>query len=407
MPHTLLAGHGGGNGGHGYFDEFNAYRSWLTATLSRNEAYYQKKFSYSADELNNALKTMKEAKFFLKSEPDAEIELGGMKRKLSEVLPKPMKELFIIDGEQKDAINIWLKELPVIIVDTEAWDQLDGKLDRKRALMAHEFYGLVGLEGTGDIRFSKEFLDQNASLNQVVTKSGLQVVPLWNQKYRDEFLIGENESCDLEAGRRLPATIGKLCKAAIGGTANPDGYFAFECAFDGAIATVWKTQVKTIHYEFKGHIPGIYNSYSSRDLTSSYYQDSKIILKMIRASERQGSNWIPGYDFEEKITIHIPVDKKFCRVRGSVFLTGIDPLGDTSKAPELLKSSEGTWDEAMSETWENPTERMLNACFLYRQQIRKPLFDKSHCRLIELPDKRWRWELWAVHPFASAYPWQD
>jgi len=405
---NLFAGNAGGNGGDPYLDELKAYRSWLIGTLERNETHYKGRFEYDDEEFKRAIRTIREIVFVRKDMLDLKVKIEGKdeKAKVSEILPAPIDEMFVIGGERKPAVNYVLQGTPFIFVDPAEWEKLDGKISRKRAHFAHEVYGVLGLEKTGDIHLSKQFIDDKPD-STVVTKDGSPVTPLWTERFYDTFLIDAKDTCEAAADRRLPKIIGGLCKPNVPG-GEPSPFFSYECAFAGSIQTHWHEGTTTTQHTVRARVPGVYTAYRSSSFDSYFFADSEIVKKIVRSRSDEYETHRPGYDIFKTTTIEVPHYQKYCRVKGSVFLSGIDPLvDDADLAPKLLKSSKGQWDELLSHQQKNPERHMLGLCFAYRKQIRKGLFDASRCKVFPLEDNRWRWELWAVHPYGTPYPWQD
>jgi len=390
---TAVAGNAGGTGGNSYVDEFKGYRTWALRILRADHTTFEKEFGYTSEEYEKALQRLEHVQFIKKNGLGTQVRIGTELKSVSDILPKPIDELFRIDGEEKDAINITREGVDLVIIDTKRWDSLDGKSSRKLQLIAHELFGILELESTGEDTHSKRFEDLMVRFPKFAP-GGVPIVPLWDAPFEAEILISDGTTCSSESNQdKLKVAMGERCRAQLS-SELPAPYFDYECAFSGELWERVDRRWQRSTYRTRAYVPGQseHHSYYYRDYYRYFYE----IWDTYR----------PGYFINRTTTVDTVTHQKLCRASGTLYLTGIDPIGKMGQA-KRLKTSEGSWEEAISRLDINPEASAIDRCFEYRKSIRKGLVNHSHCKVYALADGNWRWELWAVHPFQSEYSWSE
>jgi len=393
----LVGGNAGGNGGDIYVDEFKAYRAWVVQILLRDQDVFQEKFSYNDTEYREAITRLNKVNLVRRD------KLG----RFTDFIPLPIDELFVIDGEEKSAVNLSVKGEDLIIIDTKEWDKIEGKFGRKLRLFAHELFGILGLEKTGESTYSIAFLGEQGDLPHVETKDNVPVVPLWSGVFTRKWRVSDEEPClNQKRENELTEMTGKSCHSHLPKD-EPTSYFSYECVLNGRLTSVWKEGKKTTTHTYFGHVPGTRRTLSRSRHHFYYYENSDILKKIYEKSQFFMNEHTPGYDYEHTEKIEVPSYSKLCSVRGRIILSGVDPIDENGPQPKLLKSSKGSWDEGLSSTFADPEKEMVDQCFSYRKKIRKSLFDQSRCKVFPIEGEKWRWELWAIHPYSTHYTWQE
>lgn len=409
ISNITMAGDSGGSGGD-YADEFDEFRSYVLRIHEAERTKYQTLFAYSDDQFDAAQKRLERVILRRKDKPGF-LTVDGKEISIIDLLPKPIDELFVIDGAPKTAINLQLASYDLVLFDVEEWEKLEGKVrnsvPRKLHLMGHELYGILELEQTGERHFSRNLNLDALRGTPLLTSEDIPVVPLWSAPFSGIIPIGMNEDCwSPSSQKRLRKLIGQRCLPQLP-QGIPAPFFSYECAFEGKLKTPVKTGYKVSYYKTKAWVPGTFEHYHRHGSSFYFYQSSEEMLKIFRRSYEHGHRYRPGYWIERSKTTYTPVQNKYCRIKGDIFLTGIDPIM-AEEEPELLASSENTWEEEIVfPLLENPEQYVKNQCFAYRKKIRKGLFEKSRCVIRELNgDNLLRWELWGIHPYRTPYKFE-
>ncbi len=397
IPTVRAVGNAGGNGGDIYVDEFKAYRDWVVQVLLRDQEMFQEKFGFDSDKYDKAIARLNKVSLVRRD------KLG----KFADLLPMPVDKLFVIDEEEKSAVNLSINGEDLVIFDISDWDKVEGKFGRKLRLMAHELFGILGLEKTGEATYSIAFLGEQGDLPHVETEGKIPVVPLWSEVFVHKWVVSDEEPClDSERRQKISDMVGKACYRQLP-TGEPAPYFSYECVLNGRLTRVWKKGKKTTTYTSFGRMPGSLRTLSRSRHYSYYYVDSSVLKSIYERSRFFMHEYTPGYDYENRKKIEVPVYSKLCSIRGRAALSGVDPISPNDPQPKLYKSSEGSFDEIFSATFPKPEKEMRDICFSYRKKIRRGLFDQSRCKIFPIENGKWRWELWTVHPYSTNYSWSE
>jgi len=408
LVYPVIAGNEAGHGGD-YADEFIEFRDYVVRIHESERKKYQELFKYTDKQFDAAQKRLKKVILRRKDKPGF-LTVEDKEVPIIDLLPKPIDELFVIEGAPKTAINIEVAGHDLVLIDIEEWDKLDDKVrhsvPRKLQLMGHELYGILDLEKTGERHLSRQLNLNAMRATPFLSKDGIPVVPLWSAPFKATIRIKMNEDCwSPSAQKRLKKLIGQRCRPQLPDE-TPAPFFAYECAFEGKLITPVKKDYKITHYNVKAWVPGTHGHYDRHGSSYYFYQSSHHLIKLWQRYYTHGHWYRPGFYLNKSKTTYTPVYNKFCRIKGDIFLTGIDPIM-TEQEPELLASSKDTWEEDMIFPMvDNPEQYVIDQCFAYRKTIRKGLFPKSRCIIRQLPGT-WRWELWGIHPFRTPYQFDD
>lgn len=397
-----LAGHAGGNGGDSYVDEFKAIRNLVMVILRAERPRFQRAFNYTDTQYNGLLNAGGDIHLIRRDRLDAEVIQDGRARSINALLPLPINQLFVIENEPKQAVNFSVNDLDFIIIDTMEWSKLDGKFDRKVRLMAHEVFGIFGLEQTGETPYSRMFDEATLRRYPFADENDVPNVLIASVPFEHEMPIGLDESCnDAQHQATIKALMTTMCKPYLP-LERPSPFYSYSCVFDGSMQSPLRESYQTTHTTIYSYVPPRYDTtYRETQIEKHRYTPYGIRSFYKSYSERTDS-YTPGYPVTEESTTTTPILTKSCYLSGSVSLIGIDPIQGDSTV-KLLAKSQGTYEGILLSVSERSAQLALDQCFAKRKQLPRGLVNESYCNVFHTKESNWQWEMWGMHPYRSAF----
>ena len=395
-----------GNGGDPYLDELNEYRQLTIQALKYKRHFFLDTIDLTEQEFDSMLEKFSQVNFYRSDLLDQIQDFDGKKYHYREIFNRDLADLFWINGEMKSAINYSNERLSVVIFNIPAWDALDGKVVKKLQLVAHELFGIMDLEVTGQNHLSKHFNERVLSELMSLDEK-LPVIPIWSDDYIATFNMGTETgaSCHSPASmHEFKKAIGEICRRHLPN--DPHNFFAYECVFSGNILQKIDKDWKITKISTTAYIPRTRIVVKKNSIYKYYYQSHSEIEKIFRAENSHKTLSRPAYYLKKLKLIKQPVYQTSCILMGRNMLSGIDPMTE-DMSTKLLKSSEGRWDEIAVTSSPDPVHYFMDICYENRLKIRKKFFNQSYCTVDQKENGQWRWQLWGVHPYRNPIKFEN